>query len=139
MRSLLGGKGAGLPEVVRPGAAFSMPGMMDTILNLGLTSKGVDALAAKTGNRRWALDSRRRLVSMFGRIVKGIPAATFDGILHRHREQAGAARDGDLPEAALEGVVAESLARYGGGRGGGVPPGPPERTRPADGGAGRPR
>ena len=99
---------------VRSGAAFSMPGMMDTILNLGLTSKGVDALAAKTGNRRWALDSRRRLVSMFGRIVKGIPAAKFDGILHRHREQAGAARDGDLPEAALEGVVAESLALYGG-------------------------
>src|SRR4029077_7596555 len=66
---------------VRSGAAVSMPGMMDTILNLGLNDDSVDGLAASTGNRRFALDSYRRLIQMFGEVVDGIDAHRFEDAL----------------------------------------------------------
>ena len=66
---------------VRSGAAVSMPGMMDTILNLGLNDDSVDGLAASTGNRRCALDSYRRLIQMFGEVVDGIDGHRFEGAL----------------------------------------------------------
>jgi len=59
---------------VRSGAVFSMPGMMDTVLNLGLNAQGVEGLAALTGDRRFALDAYRRLISLYGRVVKGVAA-----------------------------------------------------------------
>src|SRR5256884_4155961 len=62
---------------VRSGAAVSMPGMMDTILNLGLGDEAVDGLAALTGNERFARDSYRRLIQMFGEVVDGISAHRF--------------------------------------------------------------
>src|SRR5436309_53726 len=74
---------------VRSGAAVSMPGMMDTILNLGLNDEAVDGLAARTGNRNFAYDSYRRLVQMYGETVDGIGHDRFD-------------RDVDDPEKAGE-------------------------------------
>ncbi len=74
---------------VRSGAAISMPGMMDTILNLGLNDEAVEGLAARTGNRRFAFDSYRRLIQMYGE--------TVDGIAHERFE-----REVDDPEAAVE-------------------------------------
>src|SRR5579871_1094775 len=66
---------------VRSGAAISMPGMMDTILNLGLNDDAVAGLAARTGNPRFAYDSYRRLIQMFGEVVDGIDAALFEAAL----------------------------------------------------------
>ena len=63
---------------VRSGAKFSMPGMMDTVLNLGLNDKSVKGLAASTGDERFAYDSYRRFISMYGRIVLGIDGALFE-------------------------------------------------------------
>nr|MCR4712309.1 pyruvate, phosphate dikinase [Clostridia bacterium] len=65
---------------VRSGAPISMPGMMDTILNLGLNDDAVQGLAAKTGNERFAYDSYRRFIQMFGDVVMEIPKAEFDKI-----------------------------------------------------------
>ncbi|HHO58482.1 MAG TPA: pyruvate, phosphate dikinase, partial [Oceanithermus profundus] len=75
-----GGGGEGLPLLVsvRSGAPVSMPGMMDTILNLGLTPDGVQALAEATGQPRFAWDSYRRLVQMYGEVVLGIEAEGFE-------------------------------------------------------------
>src|SRR5256714_9881811 len=67
---------------VRSGAAFSMPGMMDTVLNLGLNDTSVKGLAKQTGNDRFAQDSYRRFVQMFGKIVLGLPGEGFEEALH---------------------------------------------------------
>jgi pyruvate,orthophosphate dikinase len=66
---------------VRSGAKFSMPGMMDTVLNLGLNDESVEGLAKQTDDERFAYDSYRRFVAMYGRIVLGIPADEFDALL----------------------------------------------------------
>ncbi|HKZ48741.1 MAG TPA: pyruvate, phosphate dikinase [Thermoplasmata archaeon] len=97
---------------VRSGSKFSMPGMMDTVLNLGLNAKAVEGLAHLSGDRRAALDAYRRLLSMFGRIVKGIEAAKFEDLLTAHKRKAGAARDTDLDERALEALLADYRALY---------------------------
>jgi pyruvate, orthophosphate dikinase len=81
---------------VRSGAAISMPGMMDTILNLGLNDEAVEGLAARTGNRRFALDSYRRLIQMFGEVVDGIGAHRFEDALTELKRQRAAAQDTDL-------------------------------------------
>ncbi|MGH9098728.1 MAG: PEP/pyruvate-binding domain-containing protein, partial [Acidimicrobiales bacterium] len=65
---------------VRSGAKFSMPGMMDTVLNLGLNDRSVEGLAKQTGDERFAFDSYRRFVAMYGRIVLGIRAEEFDSL-----------------------------------------------------------
>src|SRR5205823_5323478 len=65
---------------VRSGAKFSMPGMMDTILNLGLNDKSVEALARRSNNPRFAYDSYRRLIQMFGSVVLEIPKSAFDEV-----------------------------------------------------------
>ncbi|HET7686857.1 MAG TPA: pyruvate, phosphate dikinase [Candidatus Limnocylindria bacterium] len=95
------GKGFGDPAnpllvSVRSGAAFSMPGMMDTVLNLGLNPETVQGLIALTGNDRFAWDAWRRFTAMFGRIVLDIPAATFDEPLEQLKEERGARADTDL-------------------------------------------
>ena len=90
---------------VRSGAKFSMPGMMDTILNLGLNDKTVEGLKAWTGNGRFAFDSYRRFIQMFGSVVLEIPKASFEHEFEAIKHQRNAKLDTDLDEAALREVV----------------------------------
>jgi pyruvate,orthophosphate dikinase len=90
---------------VRSGAAVSMPGMMDTILNLGLNEEAVEGLAARTGNRRFAFDSYRRLLQMFGEVVDGIDPHRFEDALSELKAARGARQDTDLTAEDLEGLV----------------------------------
>ncbi|HEX9415236.1 MAG TPA: pyruvate, phosphate dikinase [Gaiellaceae bacterium] len=95
------GKRFGDPEdpllvSVRSGAAVSMPGMMDTILNLGLNDDAVEGLARTTGNRRFAYDSYRRLIQMYGEVVDGIDAHRFEQALSELKQGRGARQDVDL-------------------------------------------
>jgi pyruvate, orthophosphate dikinase len=92
---------------VRSGARVSMPGMMDTVLNLGLNDTSVEGLAKLTNNPRFALDAYRRFISMFGRIVQGIDTAKFDRVLDAAKERAGVKDDPELTDAQLREVVAE--------------------------------
>lgn len=92
---------------VRSGAAFSMPGMMDTVLNLGLNDETVEGLALNTGNYRFALDSYRRFIQMYGNIVLGISNNYFEERLQDIKDQFEAAEDGDLNEPALYLVISE--------------------------------
>jgi pyruvate, orthophosphate dikinase len=87
---------------VRSGAKFSMPGMMDTVLNLGLNDESVRGLAHVTSDERFAYDSYRRFISMYGRIVLGIEAHLFDEPLEKAKASAGARTDAELPAAALK-------------------------------------
>ena len=91
---------------VRSGAVISMPGMMDTILNLGLNDRSVEGLAALTGNRRFAMDSYRRFIQMFGDVVLGIPKAEFDRVFDGRKEEKGVKFDVDLTAEDLEAVIA---------------------------------
>ena len=91
---------------VRSGARSSMPGMMDTILNLGLTPAAVEGLAAAAGER-FALDCRRRFLQMYSDIVLDVPRAEFEEILTKKRGEKNAASDSDLAAADLRSVVAE--------------------------------
>ncbi|HEX6311657.1 MAG TPA: pyruvate, phosphate dikinase [Acidimicrobiia bacterium] len=90
---------------VRSGAPFSMPGMMDTVLNLGLNDVSVKGLAKQTDNERFAFDSYRRFVQMFGKIVLGIDGERFEEALTELREARGVASDPDLDAEALAGLV----------------------------------
>src|SRR3954451_23213622 len=90
---------------VRSGAAVSMPGMMDTILNLGLNDEPAEGLAAGTGNRRFALDSYRRLLQMFGEVVDGIGAHRFEDALSELKVRRGARVDTDLDAYDLDQLV----------------------------------
>jgi len=91
---------------VRSGAAMSMPGMMDTVLNLGLNDDTRGALARLTGNERFAWDAYRRFLSMFGRIVLDIPAERFDELLEARKKQAHVESDAALTPEALQQLVA---------------------------------
>jgi pyruvate,orthophosphate dikinase len=97
---------------VRSGAAVSMPGMMDTVLNLGLTADCVEGLGKMLKNRRFALDARRRLVQMFGDVVAGVSHDAFEDVLSEERERARARTDAELSEADLERVIARYLEVY---------------------------
>jgi pyruvate,orthophosphate dikinase len=92
---------------VRSGAKFSMPGMMDTILNLGLNDNSVQALAAKSGNPRFAYDSYRRLIQMFGNVVLEIPKHAFDEAFDAKKKQKKAKLDTELDAKALQEVIAD--------------------------------
>jgi pyruvate,orthophosphate dikinase len=92
---------------VRSGAKFSMPGMMDTILNLGLNDESVEALAKRTNNPRFAADSYRRLIQMFGNVVLDIPKPAFDEVFDAKKKQKKAKLDTDLDGKALKEVIAE--------------------------------
>ncbi|MCW5766059.1 MAG: pyruvate, phosphate dikinase [Phycisphaeraceae bacterium] len=87
---------------VRSGAAVSMPGMMDTILNLGLTDQAVEGLAARTGNKRFAFDAYRRLINMFGDVVMGVDHHLFEEAFKRIKAKYKAKDDTDVP---TEGIV----------------------------------
>ncbi|MBO0748112.1 MAG: pyruvate, phosphate dikinase, partial [Acidimicrobiaceae bacterium] len=86
---------------VRSGAKVSMPGMMDTVLNLGLNDRSVKGLAAQTDDERFAYDSYRRFIAMYGRIVLGVEGAVFDRALDEVRESVGAATDAAVPAEAM--------------------------------------
>ena len=102
----LGSKKKPLLVSVRSGAKFSMPGMMDTILNLGLNDETVEGLKAWTGNGRFAYDSYRRFIQMFGSVVLEIPKAKFEHEFEGVKHAKNAKLDTDLDEAALREVVA---------------------------------
>ncbi len=86
---------------VRSGAKFSMPGMMDTVLNLGLNDQSVEGLAKQTGDERFAYDSYRRFVAMYGRIVLDIPGEEFDSLFDAAKELAGTTNDAQVPTELL--------------------------------------
>jgi pyruvate,orthophosphate dikinase len=90
---------------VRSGAKFSMPGMMDTILNLGMNDRTVEAIKARTGNGRFAYDSYRRFIQMFGNVVLEVPKEAFEHTLADVKKSAGAKIDTDLTEKDLVEVV----------------------------------
>src|SRR6202522_2976535 len=92
---------------VRSGAKFSMPGMMDTILNLGLNDQSVEALAKRSNNPRFAYDSYRRLIQMFGSVVLDIPKSAFEEVFDGKKKQKKAKLDTDLDAKALQEVIAE--------------------------------
>jgi len=90
---------------VRSGAAASMPGMMDTILNLGMNDKVVEGLAKKTKNERFAMDSYRRFIQMFGDVVMGVEHAGFEHALHEVKEKKGVKLDTELDAKDLREVI----------------------------------
>jgi pyruvate,orthophosphate dikinase len=106
-KQIFGGDENPLLVSVRSGAKFSMPGMMDTVLNLGLNDKTLEILAKKTGNRRFALDCYRRLIHMFGDVVLEIPKKKFEDILKKKKEQKKVALDHELTEEALEELITD--------------------------------
>src|SRR5215471_6720535 len=103
----LGGADNPLLVSVRSGAKFSMPGMMDTILNLGLNDKSVEGLAKRSNNPRFAYDSYRRLIQMFGSVVLDIPKHAFEEVFDGKKKQKKAKLDTDLDAKALQEVIAE--------------------------------
>ena len=101
----LGAAGQPLLVSVRSGAKFSMPGMMDTILNLGLNDRAVEGLKARTSNGRFAFDSYRRFIQMFGNVVLEIPKEAFEAEFDGVKAHRGVTLDTDLDEVALREVV----------------------------------
>ncbi|MCI6756390.1 MAG: pyruvate, phosphate dikinase [Lachnospiraceae bacterium] len=97
---------------VRSGAPVSMPGMMDTILNLGLNDKSVAGFARKTGNPRFAYDSYRRFIQMFSDVVMGQPKTLFDAILEDEKKKHGYVYDTELQAEDLQNVIAEYKKLY---------------------------
>jgi pyruvate,orthophosphate dikinase len=97
---------------VRSGARESMPGMLDTVLNVGLNDESVLGLARATENERFAWDAYRRLVQMFGNVVHGIPGDRFEDAIKELRGQYDAATDADLPTDALKQLVERFKALY---------------------------
>ena len=92
---------------VRSGGAVSMPGMMETILNLGLNDYTVEGLARKSGNARFAFDSYRRFLQMYGDVVLNVPMQKFEHLLEAKRLTQGVRNDSDLNEASLRALVEE--------------------------------
>ncbi|KAF5206850.1 Pyruvate, phosphate dikinase, partial [Thalictrum thalictroides] len=111
MGALLGDPSKPLLLSVRSGAAISMPGMMDTVLNLGLNDEVVAGLAAKSGER-FAYDSYRRFLDMFGNVVMGIPHALFEDKLEQLKEAKGVKLDTDLKASDLKELVSQYKAVY---------------------------
>jgi len=95
---------------VRSGAKFSMPGMMDTVLNLGLNEQTLEGLVGLTGNERFGWDAYRRFIQMFGRIVMDVPGERFDHALEGKKHARGVKQDTDLSAADLRDLVAEFRA-----------------------------
>ncbi|KPK66276.1 MAG: pyruvate phosphate dikinase [Planctomycetes bacterium SM23_32] len=116
---------------VRSGAAASMPGMMDTILNLGLNDESVQGLATESGNERFAWDCYRRFIEMFGNVAMFVPHRLFDQVLHKEREEAGVQYDSQLAAEQLAQVVEEFKAIYRDNTGEDFPTDPKEQLRRA--------
>jgi len=116
---------------VRSGAAISMPGMMDTVLNLGLNDVSVAGLAASTGNERFALDSYRRLIQMYGEVVDGVDGSRFEQALSDLKSARGVAQDVDLSADDLRELVETFEEIYEEGTGRTFPQDPREQLRRA--------
>ena len=107
MGKRLGDKNDPLLVSVRSGAKFSMPGMMETVLNIGLNDESVKGLAAQSGNERFAWDSYRRLIQMFGKTVQDIDGDKFADILHKLQADKGYSGDLDMTSDDLKHLVKE--------------------------------
>ena len=97
---------------VRSGAAASMPGMMDTVLNLGLNPETVAGLIKKTGNERFVWDAYRRFITMFGDVVMGVERHYFEEILDKYKKKARVKNDTELTADQLKKIVEEFKAIY---------------------------
>ena len=116
---------------VRSGAAVSMPGMMDTILNLGLNDAAAEGLAAATGNSRFAHDSYRRLIQMYGEVVDGVDGHQFEDALSALKQARGVGQDVDLTAEDLQELVATFKRIYEEDTGGAFPQDAGEQLRRA--------
>jgi pyruvate,orthophosphate dikinase len=96
---------------VRSGARVSMPGMMDTVLNLGLNDETVEGLAKKSGDRRFAFDSYRRFIQMYGNVVLGVEHHNFEEVLELHKQDREVELDTDLTAEDWQKVIAEYKAK----------------------------
>ncbi|CAL8972055.1 Pyruvate, phosphate dikinase [Tessaracoccus sp. O5.2] len=101
----LGGTEKPLLVSVRSGAVHSMPGMMDTILNLGISDESVEAVAAESGNERFAWDCYRRFIQMYGEVVEGVPQHLYEDALSELKHARGVAQDTDLSAEDLKQLV----------------------------------
>ncbi|HLY31677.1 MAG TPA: PEP/pyruvate-binding domain-containing protein, partial [Ktedonobacterales bacterium] len=103
---------------VRSGAKFSMPGMMDTVLNLGLNDETVQGVIAGSGDERFAYDAYRRFVQMFSKIVLDAKAEAFEQVIEAYKQKTGAATDADIPADALKHMVEDfkQIARDASGK-----------------------
>lgn len=116
---------------VRSGAKFSMPGMMDTVLNLGLNETTMNALINKTGNERFVYDAYRRLITMFGNIVMGVDRQKFEKAIEEIKEKKGVRLDTDLTVNDLKNLVEEFKIIYKKGTGEDFPTDPVEQLKKA--------
>ncbi|MBE9554635.1 MAG: pyruvate, phosphate dikinase, partial [Proteobacteria bacterium] len=122
-----GDKTSPLLVSVRSGARASMPGMMDTVLNLGLNDETVEGLAAMSGNPRFAYDSYRRFIQMYSAVVLGVEHYFFEEILELHKEERGVMLDTELDADALKDLLAAYKARVEGELGNPFPQDPKEQ------------
>ncbi len=97
---------------VRSGAALSMPGMMDTVLNLGINDDVAEGLVAETGDDRFVYDSYRRFIDLFGDVVMGVPHEYFEDVMHALKQERGAASDADLTAEDLRELTDRYKAVY---------------------------
>jgi pyruvate,orthophosphate dikinase len=116
---------------VRSGAKFSMPGMMDTVLNLGLNEKTLKGMIRKSGNERFGYDAMRRFITMFGNIVMGVDRMKFEHALDRMKDKKGYKEDTDLSVADLKVLVKEYRQIYKAGTGKEFPEDPLKQLRMA--------
>ncbi len=116
---------------VRSGAARSMPGMMDTVLNLGLNGAAVEGLARRHGDDRFALDSYRRLLQMFGHIVLGVDNEVFDVDHEAAKRRLGVRLDAEVPAEELRGLIKAHKAQIAATTGAAFPEDPAEQLRRA--------
>jgi len=112
MNARLGDQDRPLLVSVRSGAAISMPGMMDTVLNLGLNDAVVEGIIERTGNARFAYDIYRRFIDMFGDVVMGCSHEHFEHVIHKAKVKAGVRLDNELTADQLKEVVKEYKALY---------------------------
>lgn len=108
----LGDKEKPLLLSVRSGAKYSMPGMMNTVLNLGINDETLPGLIAMTGNRRFALDAYRRFLQMYADVVLGLSKHAFEALLEQRKKEAGVKLDQELNETQLAAVVADYKTLY---------------------------
>ncbi|MEA2219345.1 MAG: pyruvate, orthophosphate dikinase, partial [Solirubrobacteraceae bacterium] len=116
---------------VRSGARESMPGMLDTVLNLGLNDRSVEGLAARTGNERFAWDSYRRFVQMFGNVVRGIPGERFEAEIAAAKQRAGCKLDTELGVGDLQELQRAFAALFKGETGEDFPQAPRDQLAQA--------
>jgi pyruvate,orthophosphate dikinase len=116
---------------VRSGARESMPGMMDTVLNLGLNDESVEGLASRTDNPRFAWDAYRRFVQMFANVCRGIPGEELEGAIAERKERAGVTEDVELSEQDLRALVDDFKRIYRDATGEDFPQDPQDQLRQA--------